>query len=128
MIIFEDIEKTLVAYLKETFEYEGEQNIIVSTKKSKQNGLKEVIITANYVNEITQVHRNASAVLDIYAPTYAEASRLGFLTEAFIREATVGDIKKVEVVLGPTRTTEQTESERRSISVDLVIKANNYNN
>ena len=103
-------------------------DVKVSVKKSKENNLKEVIITANYIDEVTRVHRNATAVLDIYAPTYGEANSLSLTVESLIREATVGGIKKVEVVLGPTRTTELTQSERRSISVDLVIKANNYNN
>lgn len=127
MIIFSDLEVILVDYLKEKFAELEMDDIKVSVKKSKQNDIKEVIITANYNDEITHVHRNASAVLDIYAPTYAEANSLSLIVEALIREATVGDIKKVEVVLGPTRTTELTTSERRSISVDLVIKANNYN-
>lgn len=128
MIIFSDLEVTLVDYLKEKFEELEINDVKVSVKKSKNNNVKEVIITANYIDEITKVHRNATAVLDIYAPTYAEANSLSLTVEALIREATVGDIKQVEVVLGPTRTTELTESERRSISVDLVIKANEYNN
>jgi hypothetical protein len=128
MIIFSDLEIILVDYLKEELEAINMADVKVSVKKSKENNLKEVIITANYIDEVTRVHRNATAVLDIYAPTYAEANSLSLTVESLIREATVGDIKKVEVVLGPTRTTELTESERRSISVDLVIKANNYNN
>ncbi len=128
MIIFSDLEIILVDYLKEQLEAIDMADVKVSVKKSKENNLKEVIITANYIDEVTKVHRNATAVLDIYAPTYGEANSLSLTVEALIREATVGDIKKVEVVLGPTRTTELTQSERRSISVDLVIKANNYNN
>lgn len=128
MIIFSDLEIILVDYLKEQLEAIDMADVKVSVKKSKENNLKEVIITANYIDEVTRVHRNATAVLDIYAPTYGEANSLSLTVEALIREATVGDIKKVEVVLGPTRTTELTQSERRSISVDLVIKANNYNN
>lgn len=128
MIIFSDLEIILVDYLKEQLEAVDMADVKVSVKKSKENNLKEVIITANYIDEVTRVHRNATAVLDIYAPTYGEANSLSLTVESLIREATVGDIKKVEVVLGPTRTTELTQSERRSISVDLVIKANNYNN
>lgn len=128
MIIFSDLEIILVDYLKEQLEAIDMADVKVSVKKSKENNLKEVIITANYIDEVTRVHRNATAVLDIYAPTYGEANSLSLTVESLIREATVGDIKKVEVVLGPTRTTELTQSERRSISVDLVIKANNYNN
>lgn len=127
MIIFSDIETVLVEHMKQKFNELDMQDIIVSVKKSKQNGLKEVIITGNYNDEFTPVHRSASAVIDVYAPTYGEANSLSLIVEALIREATVGDIKKVEVVLGPTRTTELTQSERRSISVDLIIKANNYN-
>lgn len=127
MIIFSDIETVLVEHMKQKFNELNMDDIIVSVKKSKQNGLKEVIITGNYNDEFTPVHRSASAVIDVYAPTYGEANSLSLIVEALIREATVGDIKKVEVVLGPTRTTELTESERRSISVDLIIKANNYN-
>jgi hypothetical protein len=127
MIKYSDIEITLINYLKNALEDENINDVIVSVKKSKQNGLKEIVLTGNYNDEFTPVHRSASAIIDIYAPTYAEANSLSLTVEALIREATVGDIKKVEVVLGPTRTTELTESERRSISVDLIIQANNYN-
>jgi len=128
MIKYSDIEVILIGYLKEKLEELEMDDILVSVKKSKNNNLKEIIITANYNDEFTPVHRNASAVIDIYAPSYGEANSLSLIVEALIREATIGDIKKVEVVLGPTRTTELTQSERRSISVDLIIKANNYNN
>jgi hypothetical protein len=128
MIIFTDLDKILVDYLKQALTENDINDVVVSVKKSKQNDLKEVIITATYNDEITPVHRNASAVLDIYAPSFGEANTLSLIVEALIREATVDEIKKVEVILGPTRTTELSQSERRSISVDLVIKANNYNN
>lgn len=128
MIKYPDIEITLVSFLKEELEQAGEENIIVSTKKSKTNGLKEIIITANYNNEITPVHRIASAIIDIYAPTYAEANTLSLTVESIIREATTGEIKKVEVIVGPTRTTETTQSERRTISIEMVVKANQINN
>jgi hypothetical protein len=127
MIKYSDIEVILISYLKEKFEELEMDDILVSVKKSKNNNLKEIIITANYNDEFTPVHRNASAVIDIYAPSYGEANSLSLIVEALIREATIEDIKKVEVVLGPTRTTELTQSERRSISVDLIIQANNYN-
>lgn len=126
MVIYSDIEKTLVSYLKSTLNAMPEYiNVRVATVKSKENSLPEVIIKGAYNADINQVLRAASAVIDVYATSYEEANRLSLIVDAFIREATVGDIKKVDVVLGPTRTIEQSQMEKRSLSVDFVVKANN---
>jgi len=125
MIIYPDIEKILVSFLKTRLSaIAGYENVKVSTIKSMDDKLSEVIINGNYNGDISQVHRTASAVIDVYSDTYEKASSLSLLIDSLIREATVEGIKKVEVVLGPTRTAESSQSERRSLSVDFVVKAN----
>lgn len=125
MVIYPDIEKVVIAYLKANLlTITGYENVNIATIKSKNNNLNEVIITGAYNSDINQVMRNASAVIDIYANSYEEANTLALLTDALIREATVNNIKQVLVVVGPTRTIEQSQQEKRSISVDFVVKAN----
>ena len=71
IVIYTDIEKVLVAYLKENLlTIAGYENVNIATIKSKNNNLNEVIITGAYNSDINQVMRNASAVRDIYANSY----------------------------------------------------------
>jgi hypothetical protein len=126
MVIYPDIEKILVSYVKTTLNaIAGYENVKVSTIKSTDDKLSEVVITASYNSDINQVMRNASAVIDVYSDTYEKASTLSLLVDSIIREATVDGIKKVDVVLGPTRTAEASQSELRSLSVDFIVKATN---
>jgi hypothetical protein len=126
MVIYPDIEKILVSYIKTTLNaIEGYENVKVSTIKSTEDKLSEVVITATYNSDINQVMRNASAVIDVYSDTYEKANTLSLLVDSIIRDATVDGIKKVDVVLGPTRTAEASQSELRSLSVDFIVQANN---
>jgi hypothetical protein len=125
MIIYPDIEKIIVSYLKtELNSIAGYETVKVSTIKSKEDLLSEVIINGSYNSDINKVMRSASAVIDVYSDTYEKANTLGLLVDALIRDATISGIKKIDVVVGPTRTTEASQSERRSLSIDLIVKAN----
>ena len=125
MVIYPDIEKILISYIKSTLNIiAGYETVYVSTVKSGKDNLNEVIITGSYNTDITKVTRNASAVIDVYGQSYNEANTLSLLVDAIIREATVEGIKRVDVVVGPTRTAEASQSEKRSISIDLTVKGN----
>ncbi len=123
-IIYPDAEKTLVAYFKSVLD----PDVYVATKHSQPDAVnvptKELIINVSYAGETTdRVTRDATATLEIFANTYEDASSLAFLVESLIRDS-VGDvIKRAEVRLGPIRTNEETEQERRSIDVGLIVKA-----
>lgn len=124
MIIYPDAEKTLVAYFKSVLS----PDVYVATKHSQPDAnpvpSQELIINVAYAGETnSRVTRDATATLEIFANSYGEASSLAFLVEALIR-GVVGDvIKRAEVRLGPIRTNEDSEQERRSIDVGLIIKA-----
>jgi len=125
MVIYPDIEKILVSYMKSALNIiAGYETVKVSTIKSKNDSTTEVIITGSYNTDINKVTRAASAIIDIYADTYENANTLALLVDALIREATVEGIKKVDVVVGPTRTAEASQSEKRSLSIDLTVKGN----
>ena len=124
MVIYPDIEELIIDYLKDNLltitEY---SDVRIGHTKSKNDNLSEVIVTGSYNRDLSEVHRSASLVLEVYANTYEKASTLALIVDSLIREATVDAIKKVEVTVGPIRLAEASTSEKRSLSVDLVVKS-----
>ena len=124
MVIYPDIEELIIAYLKSNLlTITGYENVNIAPIKSMNDNASEVIIQGAYNNDISKVHRAASLVIEVYADTFEKANTLSLIVDALIREATVNDIKKVDVVVGPIRLAEASSSEKRSLSVDLVVKA-----
>lgn len=121
-VIFPDIEKTLVTYFAAALG----GGVRVGTKHSQPDEAlpdKQLVITAAYGAETdSKVTKEASVTLDAYAGTYADASALGLLVEALVRDCVGTEIKRAEVRLGPVRTNEDSEQERRSIDVGLIVK------
>lgn len=129
MLIFPDIEKTLVAYFKQALEAQETElaaDVRVATKHSQPDETtpsKQLVIVASYDQETTdKVTRLASVTLDVYADDYATASSLALLVEALARECTGAEIKRAELRLGPVRTSEEGQQERRSLDVELTVK------
>lgn len=119
-VIFPDAEKVIVAYLKQVLP----NDVHVAVKKpapEAQVSQKQVVVNLAYNEERWFVTKLASLTLDCYAETYDEANALGLLTEALIRESVGEVIKRAIVRLGPVRTTELGQQERRSLDVELVI-------
>ncbi len=121
-VIFPDIEKTLVAYFATALG----SGVRVGTKHSQPDETlpdKQLVITAAYGTETgDRVTKEANVTLEAYADTYADASDLGLLVEALVRGCVGIEIKRAEVRLGPVRTNEDSEQERRSIDVGLIVK------
>lgn len=125
MVIFPDIEPILVAHLKNSLSDLGYSDVRVSTKKAPADvtqPAKQVVIIAAYNQTLDYVRRQASAVIEVYADEYADASELGMLVATLILQVPGDDIKKAEVVLGPVRQADDTKKEKRSMSVDFVVK------
>lgn len=123
MLFYPDIEKTLVSHLQNSLG----SGVYVATKKPAPDieadvPTSQVVVNVAYSNEKEVVTRYAGVVLDIYAEDYATASNLAFITEGYLRTVVGDQIKKVEVLVGPVRVTEDGEQERRSISAELVVK------
>lgn len=123
-VIFPDAEKVIVAYLKQNL-----PEVFVSVKKpapdSPNSSSKQVVVNLAYNEERWFVTKTASLTLDCYANTYDEASSLGLLVEALIRGVVGDPIKRAIVRLGPVRTTELGQQERRSLDVELVVNGSN---
>lgn len=94
----------------------------IKTAPGSTQPAKEIVVTANYTSTSEVMIRNATATIEVYAAGYATASALGLLTSAIIIDITGLHIKKAEVTLGPVRTTEDSPAEKRSISVDFIVK------
>ena len=121
-VIYPDIEATLVAHLKTALG----SGVNVATKKvapGLTQPAQQVVITANYVGDKEQMLKYAGLVVDIYADGDIAATNLALLTEAHLRTAVVGAIKKVEILSGPTRQGDDADQEKRSISAEVVVKA-----
>jgi trehalose/maltose hydrolase-like predicted phosphorylase len=125
MVIFPDVEVTIVSYLKSALTAAGESSIRVATKHSQPDQVlpvEQVVVIAAYNFEQQFVMKVATVTLEVYANTYARANALGLLVESLIRGAVGDQIKKVEVRLGPVRTSEDSDQERRSLDVEILVK------
>jgi hypothetical protein len=121
-VIFPDVETTLVSYFNTAL---AGQNVRVGTKKAQPDEgpyPKELVIIVAYNDEVQYVTKRATVTLDVFADNYASASTLALLVESLIRGSVGEQIKRVTVRLGPVRTNEEGEQERRSIDVELVVK------
>lgn len=122
-ILYPDIEQTLVSYFNTALE--GSE-VRVATKHSPPNQTtpaNQLVITVSYGAETGQrVTKEATATLEVYSESYADASGLALYVEALVRDCVGDQIKKAEVRLGPVRTTEVSGQEKRSLDVALVVK------
>lgn len=128
MVIFPDIEKALVSYLDErlsSLELPEASNVRVATKKAPADAPqpeKEVVVTGNYSGNLDAVRANATITIDVYASDYETASTLGLLVSALVVNIPSDPVKRAVVTLGPVRLADEAPYEKRSISVELVVK------
>jgi hypothetical protein len=126
--IFPDIEAILVEYFSEALEARLEtftDDVFVSTKKAQLNDsepTKQLIITAAYGRELDIIRKEATITLDVYADSYEDATDLANMVAALSKNCTGQYIKYSEVSLGPVRNIEESTSELRSITLDLIVK------
>lgn len=120
-VIYTDVEATLVSHLKTAL-----PDVTVATKKvgpDKAQPEKQIVITVAWAGDKEQMLKYAGVVLDVYANTDMLCTNLALQAEAYLRAATVGPIKKVEIIAGPVRQVEETNQEKRSISAEITVKA-----
>jgi hypothetical protein len=122
-VLFPDIEKTLVAYFLSCPELDGVRVATIHSQPDETTPDKQLVITASYGAETTsKVTKDATVTLEAYADSYEDASTLGLTVEALVRGCVGEEIKYAEVRLGPVRTTEETQQERRSLDVAMIVK------
>jgi mannose/fructose/N-acetylgalactosamine-specific phosphotransferase system component IIB len=121
-VIFPDIEQILVAYFANALG----NKVRVGTIHSQPDEAElesQVVITANYGSETSSmVTKNATVTLEVYAIDYAYATGLALYVEAIARDCVGEHIKYAEVNLGPVRTTEESQQEKRSIDMSIIVK------
>lgn len=126
-VIFPDIESVLVSFFRNALTTLGgplATGVVVATKKVAPDltqPAKQVVIKAAYNAERNYVTKVASVTIDVYADDEMIASELALLIEAMSRMSIGDEIKKAEVLLGPVRTSEETEQERRSLDIELIV-------
>ncbi len=125
-IIFPDVEKLLVTHLTSALAgIYGAGVVRVGTKKAPADATqpsREVVIVGQYSGSLDDVRAQASAVIDVYANDYETASQLGLQCGALVVEISRVHIKRAVVSLGPVRLVEESTQEKRSLSVDLIVK------
>jgi hypothetical protein len=126
-VIFPDVEKLLVAHLSDALDDHYSAGAVrVATKKAAADFTPypsaEVIVSAQYQGVRENVIQEASAVLDVYADNYADASELGLVVAALVVTVPRDQIKRAVVSVGPLRLAEDSAQEKRTLSVDFTVK------
>lgn len=127
-VIFPDIEPILVAHLKTELVDAGYDDVYVATKRAQPDDEQslQVIVNASYQGTVERVLREGSAVIEVFSTDYEDANQVA-LTVGAVLDSVVGDpIKMVEVSLGPVRLADDGPFERRSLSVDLMVKGTDF--
>lgn len=132
-IKFPDLETILVSYLKQALSSSQSSvahNVHVATQhvpSGEAQPQKQVLVHASYNANQTEVTKFATVVLDIYANDSLEATELALHVAAVIQLCTGSEIKRATVRLGPVRTTEKGQQERRSLDIELVVLGSQFN-
>lgn len=124
-IIFPDIEKHLVSYINTRLTELGETGVRVATSKAPADSAqpaREVVIIGNYTGTLDVVRQEATVTIEVYATEYGAASELALLVAAIVVQIPSDPIKRAVVTLGPVRMADAAPLEKRSISVELVVK------
>lgn len=126
-VIFPDIEMILVSFLTGALADITEPiaaNVRVGTKKlpPEMNASKEVVLIGSYNDTLDQVRRSATVTVDVYADSYEVASELALLVAALVTLCNENGVKRSIVSLGPVRQSNDGPQEKRSMSVDLIVK------
>lgn len=124
-VIFPDIEPLIVEFLNESLATATALEVRVGTKKLPPEATipdAEVVIVGNYSGTLDAVRQEATLTVDVYSRDYATASDIGLLVGALIVQIPGEHIKRAVVTLGPVRLTDESPLEKRSLSVDLVVK------
>lgn len=126
-VLFPDIEKTVVSFIKGQLVGSAYAGARVATKKNlpdEATPSMQVVVTVAYDAELSYVLKTASLTLDVYADDYATASGLALWLESKIRLLAGDPVKQVTVRLGPVRGADDTRQEVRMIDVELLVKGN----
>lgn len=126
-VVFPDVEKLLVAHLQAALNtHYGSGVVRVATKKAPAETTpypsREVVIAAQYQAVRENVLQEVTAVVDVYANTYANASDLALVTGALVVTISREYVKRAVVSVGPIRLLEDSTQEKRTLSVDITVK------
>lgn len=124
-VIFPDIEPLIVEFLTESLATVTDVDVRVGTKKLPPEvpmPSAEVVVVGNYTGTADVVRQEATLTIDVYSMDYATASDIGLLVGALIVQIPGEHIKRAVVVLGPVRLSDESPLEKRSLSVDLIVK------
>jgi hypothetical protein len=124
-VIYPDIESVLVAHFKRMLS----SNIRVATKRLPAGGVQpefQVVIEATWAGDKDPVMKYAGVQIHVYGSKDVETSILALVVEAHLRNATVGPIKHVRVLVGPVRLGEEAPLEARHISAEVTVLASDF--
>lgn len=119
MITYPDIEAIVVEYLADHF-----AQAHVATKRAQPGSSEtlQIVVNGGYAQTLDDVRRIASVVIDVLHEDSVTATDMALQVESVIRDIKGQVIKRVDVTLGPVRLAEEGPFEKRSMSVDFVVK------
>ena len=124
-VIFPDIEPLIVDHLTTALAGATATEVRVGTKKLPAGATApaaEVVIVGNYTGTLDPVRQEATLTIDVYSASYQTASDIGLLVGALIVQIPGQHIKRAVVTVGPVRLSDEAPLEKRSLSVDLIVK------
>jgi hypothetical protein len=125
-VIFPDIEPLIVDHLTASLALSGVTGVRIGTKKlpagTTAPATAEVVVIGNYTGTLDDVRSDATLTIDVYSQSYANASEIGLLVGALIVQIPGEHVKRAVVSLGPVRLEDEAPLEKRSLSVDLIVK------
>lgn len=125
-VIFPDIEALVVSYLNDVLAERNMTGIRVGTKKlpagSTPPEVAEVVVVGNYTGTLDAVRSDATLTIDVYADDYGTASDTARTIGALVVQIPGEEIKRAVVTLGPVRLSDEAPLEKRSMTVELVVK------
>ena len=110
-VLFPDIEKTVVSFIKAQIVGTSYASTRVATKKNLPDETApqtQIVVTVSYNAEQDYVLKTASLTLEVFADDYATASSLALWLESRIRLIAGDPVKQVIVRFGPVRSSDET--------------------
>lgn len=129
-VIFPDIEAHVVSYLNNALDEREITGVRVGTKKlpagSALPQTAEVVVIGNYTGTLDWVRSDATLTIDVYADDYSTASDIARTIGALIAQIPGEYVKRAVVSLGPIRLSDEAPLEKRSMTVDLIVKGSDF--
>jgi hypothetical protein len=128
-VIFPDLEPLVISHIVSELAANDVTDVHVAAKRlppgTSDAPANQIVVQVNYENLRDKVLRNANLMLEVFSDNFAYANELSQLVVAITPTIIGDDIKLCDVSFGPQRLPEESNTEKRGIAFDMVIKGTN---